>query len=155
MSYIDTQYTQQLARKPKSPTLRRSKLRDTGFPSEAHNCTVGMALWRVVRMTLRPIKVDARKSKEEEKTVSLEVCRSVQRVGDSRIRLEEDLACNLAYCQPPSHYSRLCRLTAHPPAKLAQIPELIAICLVPRVLLKRAPLSAPATTLLVISCLPR
>lgn len=45
--------------------------------------------------------------------------------------------------------------TAHPPATVAQIPELIAICLVPLVLLNSAPLNAPATTLLLISCLPR
>lgn len=44
---------------------------------------------------------------------------------------------------------------AQPPATPAQIPELMAICLVPRVLLNIAPLKAPATTLLVMSCLPR
>jgi hypothetical protein len=49
----------------------------------------------------------------------------------------------------------LARLTAHDPATLAHIAELIAICLVPLVLLNSAPLNAPATTLLLVLCLPR
>lgn len=47
------------------------------------------------------------------------------------------------------------RLTAQAPAKLATIPLLISIGLTPLVLLKIAPLNAPATTLFVISCFPR
>ena len=45
-------------------------------------------------------------------------------------------------------------LTAHEPATLATIPLLIIIGRTPLVLLKMAPLSAPATTLFVISCFP-
>lgn len=46
-------------------------------------------------------------------------------------------------------------LTAHVPATLATIAELIAIGLMPLVLLKIAPLAAPATTEFVMSCFPR
>lgn len=45
--------------------------------------------------------------------------------------------------------------TAHVPATDAQTAALMAIGRVPRVLLKIAPEIAPATTLLVGSCLPR
>lgn len=45
--------------------------------------------------------------------------------------------------------------TAHVPATDAQTAALMAIGRVPRVLLKMAPEMAPATTLLVGSCLPR
>ena len=48
-----------------------------------------------------------------------------------------------------------CELTAHAPATLATIPLEIIIGLTPLVLLKIAPLNAPATTLFVMSCFPR
>lgn len=50
---------------------------------------------------------------------------------------------------------KTCLVIAQLPATPAQIAELMAICLVPRVLLNMAPLIAPATMLLLVSCLPR
>lgn len=45
-------------------------------------------------------------------------------------------------------------ITAHPPATEATIPPEIIIGLMPLVLLKSIPLSAPAATLFAESCLP-
>jgi hypothetical protein len=98
-----------------------------------------------VRSTLRSTKVDAQVLKKEGDAMDHEESGSKKTL---RVNWWPISMCPL---------SRFCeyKLTAQPPATLAQIPALIAIGRVPLVLLKSAPLNAPAITLFVVSCFPR
>lgn len=69
------------------------------------------------------------------------------------VYLAEELGRSVSQVQNASE-TKLQR-TAHVPATEATMPELMAMGLTPLVLLKMAPLSAPATTLFVMSCFPR
>jgi hypothetical protein len=98
-----------------------------------------------VRSTLRSTKVDARVLKKEGDAIDHDESGSKKTF---RVIWWLVSTCLLSrFCE--------CRLTAQPPATLAQIPALIAIGRVPLVLLNSAPLNAPAITLFVMSCFPR
>jgi hypothetical protein len=68
--------------------------------------------------------------------------------------LKDNLACHLHCVSVMKVRGHALRLTAHAPATLATMPDEIIIGRRPRVLLKMAPLNAPATTEFVISCFP-